>query len=1401
MGFLFLVQLPSVQKKVANEFTNWLSSNYNLDVESNEIQFGLLSGLEWTDVLVLSESSDTLLYVEQLKIKPTNLSFTEYQKVYIEGLLLNFSYEDSIQNAEIYKLAQSFGNNSKNGTSNFAIQKLWLNDARINFGKKVDLKQFYNLDLYLKDMRIGEELAMEINNCSWSVIGGQHHELSTSIVSTKEMQHIKSFNWQSEDSHLTFSMSKNVASNVMHLKEMQLQIDHDACAGIYNDFPDSLELSLISDFLINDGSLRTNAFILSSNLDSKIDANIAVENVFEPDYWKYNFSAEEFRVDKKEWPWIESLFNKSYLLTTLGTVEAFGSLSGTIEQVHLDMELNSDRGALDAEVFVDISDSLELPVYEGDISFDAFNLSGFTNDIKLGKLDASLNIQGRGFSLESFNTKVEGAIASLSWNDYRYQNIKLNGRLRPNHFSGEARISDKHLEMDFSGEVDFSGLKPKMDFVADIIETDLVALNLDHKHQSAKLSTLIEMNLIGENWADIEGDLDVFFTTLETEDHYYHFDDVYFSSIRSEEVDSLIIRSEFAEVDVVGHMNIPQMFKSINTYLNPHFPLLSSSSYLKQDFDFKAQLYNTKAITNLFLSKLYIGDGTTIEGSFKNKGQGLSMELRSPEIKWSDITLEDLYINTEATRDNWSLNLRTSEILSAGQSKFEYLELDQIGSYGDWRYALAWAGSDTTKYDGIVKGDFKVSSNRLDMAFEESQFYFADTLWTLSNNSTVNYNKGIWSSELNLNTRSQDIEINIKDGEYKLNFDNFETYNFYPWMMDAFTYLDGNLNGGVHLNKANELSSDLSIDSCYLNNYYFGDIGIHIDFNKENKAQSIRGSVLALGDENVDFTGLYFPHLDSNNFNLDIDVRHLDLNHIEMYVDDIFDEFSGAMRGDFNFSGELSNTDFEANFDVEQMHISVPLLNMRMESKNVSKMSLTHEYIDFEGVLFDDGYGGEALLSGELFHNHFKDFTLGLNVEVDSFLSLNTNAYVDEAYYGKGVATGDINFLGPVDAIEVSVNAKAEKGTDIYIPLDDDENLDELSFVHFVERNETKSDSIWSVTELAPSSSGLSVDLNLEFDQEATVNLIFDEALGDKIHARGNGFINVGVNEADDIYMFGEYILDEGDYLFTLQNFANKKFEIEKGASLSWEGNPYEADMNLKALYKLNTNISPLSEEYNRNADVECRMLMTGALLKPDIEFDIQIPKGDDLIKRILDERTNTEEKNTQQFLSLLVLNSFMSSDELESTDVDYLSSTVSTGVEVLNNQLSNWTSQFTDRVDLGVKYHPSLGDTLSNKEFELLLNNMKVNDRITLNGNIGTLPNQNTTRVIGDLKVEYRLSDDGRLRLVAFRNLEESFELQDDDSNYTTGLGLFYRDEFDDFADLWNKFLNMFRSKSNNKI
>lgn len=1402
LATISFVQLPSIQKRIADEISQWLSSTFDMNVVSEKVHVSLLSGVMFEDLLVVNEYSDTLVCIKKLKLKPTHFNLRNLEKVYIEGMYLNGLLNDSTQKDYLSQLLDSLILTKTTITTkpelNIDIKSLWINNGKIDYGNPDNHIQIRYLNLFAKDMRLGDDLKFDISQMSWEMNEGVSHKFSADFNFSDKEQHITNFNWRSDNSYLKYSYHRDIPKDRVTIDDFELVADASSSKSIYKDFPDSLLIEIKNDLFIDSGTLVTNNLILKSNNKSLISGNLIVNDVYDMSDMTYRFEMTECTVNKDEWDWLEPLFDKNYLLSKLGSIEAKGMISGSPNDVDLKFDLDSDVGAMSADIFVGLSDTVSLPIYDGRLNFNEFNLQPFSRQGNLGKINAKLDVQGEGFDIASFNTIVSGYIAGLTWNNYNYQNINLNGRLKPNHFSGETTIADDNLELDFSGEIDFSGSKPKLDFVADIIETDLVALNLYKNSDKALFSSLIEINLVGSSWEDIEGDLDVFFTNLETEDYYYHIDDIYFKSIRSNVSDSLIIKSQFADVNLSGDINIPEIFNSFNSSFKPHLPLLPNGNTYRQDFNFKAKLYNTKTLTNLFLPSLRIADGTVLEGEFDSYNNNFSAKINSPEVIWNNLVIEHLDISTLANRENWLLDLKTSTVSQTGNNLFENIELENKGSYGDWRYSILWASGDTLKYDGYIKGNYNVSPKKLSMAFDESQLYFADTLWQLNNTSQFSYSNGNIVSNINLFNPSQKLDLTINNDQIELSFNNFETYNFYPWMVDAKTYLDGRLDGKMLMNSENELYGNLTIDSTLLNDYYFGDINANIYFDPQTKRQLIAGSVNANGEKEIDFNGSYLSQLDSNNFNLNIDVGYLDLAHIESYVDDIFEEFSGSITGKFDIYGAIDDAKFDAKFDVNKMIIDIPLLNTRMESYNTSKMNITEKYIDFDGVLFSDNYAGNALLTGELLHNNFTDFSLGLQLDVDSFLCLNTDAFNEERYYGKVISTGDVTFKGPLDAIAININAKTEKGTDIFIPLDDDDAADDLSFIHFIDDKNIDLDSMWSAPLLSSNSDPLNIDFNLEFNDKSHLNLIFDEELGDKIRAKGNGFIKIGVNGSNDINMFGEYIVDEGEYLFTLQNFANKKFEIEQGATFVWDGDPYEAQMDLRALYKLNTNISPLSSEYNRNADVECRMIMTGQLLQPKIEFDVQIPKGDDLIKRILEERTNTEEKNTQQFLSLLVLNSFMSSDEFESTDVDYLSSTVSNGVEVLNNQLSNWTSQFTDRVDLGIKYRPSLGDTLSNKEFELLLNNMKLNDRITLNGNIGTLPSQNTTRVIGDLKVEYRLSDDGKLKLVAFRNLEESFEIQVDETNYTTGVGLFYRDEFEDFSNLWDRVIHLFKSKKN---
>ena len=1407
-GFLLIFQIPILQEKLAVEFSKWVNTEYGLSIASEKIKLGLFSGLVWEEVLFVDSKNDTLIYVEEIKVTTTDFTLNHLNKIYIKGLYVNYTYTDSLLDAEFYQLLKPLFNKSESA-SYLSLDNIWLSDAELNLSNTEETRHFSNLNVYLKDVVLGESSRFVLSDLNWNQVGGDSHRLRASSVSISSAEtSLNGFNWKSGTSEIDLNFFHSYLSDSTTVDLSTFKVNKKACDGLFNAWPNTLELQMNGLLAVEDHKLSTHNFTVSTANGSHVNGDLSIANVYSFKDWNYLLNAPNLSINKNDWPWLEPLFEYNYLISKLGTVGAAVNIEGTIATVDLEIDLSSDIGDLTTNILITKADSTLAPDYVGSIGFTDFDLSPFVKNGGVSVLNANLQVQGNGFNEESFAADLIGDVTSIEIGSYLYENIQLNGRLQPDYFNGIALVKDDNLDLEFSGEVDFSKAKPVMDFTADIIEANLVQLNWFQMESKAQFSSLIEMNLVGDSWSNIEGSLGVYFTTLETEESYYHFNDLLFNSSKSNAGDTLTLSSDFANAQLDGDIDIPNLYNSFLAYLAPHFPLIPNSISKEQDFNFTVDVFNSSVLTDLLLPNLHLGDGAHIYGLFNTRNEGLDLTITSPNLGWGNWLWRDLEINSIATREHWQVDLLSSQLDYKLETKFENIELEQIGTLGDWRYVLAWTSNDSIKFDGILKANAHIDTKSINVDVEESQFYFADTLWDLNQHSSIYYHtKGLTNANVLVSTSDQNIEFNYTKNqsleELNLFVSDFEFSNINPWLSKSNSSLIGKLTGDVKINNFSEkplIQANLFSPNLIVNAHPLGDVELKIAYTDLDDSHLINGQVFKGINKTIGISGNYFSQLDSNNFNLDVEVHDFDIKHFQNYVDKTFDDLSGSSVGFINVYGNLNAPLFDGEFLLEDLSLSVPYLDVAFETIDQSTLKLSERHIEFVDLSFasisDEIPVGKGVLSGELLHNYFTDFSLGLDLKADSLLCLDTNAYRDEPYYGKAIATGDVLFRGPFSAIEIDVNAKTNNGTTLFIPLDDKESLDELSFVHFIETETQTDDSLWTLAKVITSKSGLLIDMNFEVSEEAVVNIIFDEALGDKITATGNGFINLGVNASDEVYMFGDYTLSQGDYLFTLQNFVNKRFEIENGAKMVWDGNPYTAQMDLTAVYNVNTNISDLAPEYNRKTDVECSMLMSGDLLQPSIEFDIQIPKGDDLINRILEERTNTEEKKTQQFLSLLVLNSFMSADELQNTDVDYLSTTLSTGTEVLSNQLSNWMSQFTDRFDLGFKYHPNQGDTLSNKEFELLMNNMKVNDRITFNGNIGTQPAQNTTRIIGDFKVEYQIREDGKLKFLAFRNLEESFQLQDDASNYTTGVGLFYRDEFDDFTHMWHKFLGMFKRK-----
>jgi hypothetical protein len=281
----------------------------------------------------------------------------------------------------------------------------------------------------------------------------------------------------------------------------------------------------------------------------------------------------------------------------------------------------------------------------------------------------------------------------------------------------------------------------------------------------------------------------------------------------------------------------------------------------------------------------------------------------------------------------------------------------------------------------------------------------------------------------------------------------------------------------------------------------------------------------------------------------------------------------------------------------------------------------------------------------------------------------------------------------------------------------------------------------------------------------------------------------------DNFTMFGGYTIDKGDYLFTLQNVIGKKFKLEQGGTITWNGDPYEAIVDLNAVYNLKASIKNLLADTYKNENtsripVLCKINLSHKLLNPILKFDILFPTADERTKDELQQFISTQDDINRQMLTLLLIGQFYTPEYIRGRTDNQANTTALVGAttsEMLSSQLSNWLSQISTNFDVGFNYRP--GDQVNTNQMELALSTQIFNDRVTINGNIGnnsslqtTSPNSNS--VVGEIEVFIKLIKSGKLELKVYNRANT--DMTYDTAPYKQGVGFSYRESFNSFRDLF---------------
>ena len=488
------------------------------------------------------------------------------------------------------------------------------------------------------------------------------------------------------------------------------------------------------------------------------------------------------------------------------------------------------------------------------------------------------------------------------------------------------------------------------------------------------------------------------------------------------------------------------------------------------------------------------------------------------------------------------------------------------------------------------------------------------------------------------------------------------------------------------------------------------------------------------------------------------------------------------MTGNATVTGDLKKPQINGNLLLDNAGLTIPYLNVDYSFDFDSEVQLKDQRFIFNDVVLTDSkYFSKARLNGSIAHNNFSDWTLGLNLETDRLLVLNTEYQEDALYYGTAFMNGVADIAGPTDELFIEVNGTTAEGTVFKIPLNDFETYGDNSYIHFLSPEEKEARQKGETLEDIQVK-GLELQFNLILNPYADIEIVIDRNSGSTIQGSGNGNLLFQINTNGKFDMWGDFVVSRGIYNFAYGGLIQKKLTLEPGGNLQWEGDPLKAQINLKAIYETQANPSVLLDNpINRSIDVNVEINLTGQLEQPEPDFTFAFPGVSSTIKSELEYRLETKESREFQALNILSFGSFASEISLGQQAYGTIADRVNT---LFNSLFENEDG----KVKVGINLQPGEQTTEYRTDDRVGLTlSTKISDRILFNGKVGVpIGGVNQTVITGDSEIELLLNDEGTLS-AKFFNRENSIRNFGEEIGYTQGVGLSYNVEFDTFKELLN--------------
>ncbi|MFD1016457.1 translocation/assembly module TamB domain-containing protein [Winogradskyella rapida] len=1280
---------------------------------------------------------------------------------------------------------------------------LQLQTLRFNEASGLNLKQLaFNLELTDQNLDL-DQLDFQLNNNR--ILGDTHLQYLS----------LSSLMAQPEQTQVDVNLP-NIRLSLAEIFKFQPQLEN-------NPYIKTLSEQPIEGLIIASGNLAAlslNQVQFNWGSNTKITASGDLKNITDPETLQFNipeFSAESSKKD------ISQFVNEADLgLQFPETLSLTGQAQGQLQELTAKAKLNTTQGLATLNGHFRNSEGI---AYEAQVNIDSYKLNELLNNPQLGPLSLELNSKGSGTNLNDLDAQIEAKVSKFQFNNYAISNLNLQGEL----VNGQGNVAANYKDDNLNAELDvftvLDSIASEATLKLNLIGADLQALGL--MQRNVKTAMMVNAQFKG-NTEFYDATADVKDGVIVYDNKTYLLGDLDAKAHVDKDSTAVSVFNKMLDINLKSNAN-PQTFSTaIQRHVSSYFYTQNRTTDSISDFvnlKLEGKISQSPLLNEVFLVNVKDLDTIQLYVDFTEKEKRLKANITAPHINYSGNTLDSLAFSMDTDTTNFNFNLGFKNI-TAGP--LDIPETIITGRQTDQKLTLNFLGYHNNKKLMNVNSKLVSRNDSLRFSIRPDTLLLNGKNWTIpQDNEAVFTTNNLAFTNFKITHDNQSITLTdqlakIAKSHIALTFENFNINEVFNYLNPESKIATGQLNGDFILENPftnTGILADINIEQFKMLKTDLGTFSLNGNALNTNNYAFNAG--LKGGDIDFDLVGDYTVTNNSANLDLNLDINEFKMEALNTLSMGEIKEADGRFSGQFKVTGTTTDPQYDGFINFNDATFNIAKLNSQFSMAN-EKLNVDNAGLSMTDFTIRDKNDNALVISGTIGTESFINPTFNLDVKANDFQVLNATRRDNDAFYGTVTFDADAKLTGDLQIPKLSAQVTLGADTDLkYVMPASVANIEERDgVVAFVNRENP--DAILTQTETQTATlKGFDLNTQIKVDKEAAVTVILDEETGDNFKVSGEGDFIFTMVPNGRMSLSGAYEIADGHYELNLYNLVDRTFLIAPGSRVTWSGDPLDAKLDVRAIYNLETSASGLMASQISGADSSVQnkyrqvlpfnvyLNIDGELMQPQISFGLDMPEEDQgaisgqVYSRVQQVNQQEGELNRQVF-SLLVLNRFYPESGSDGSSGGF----ATIARDNLNDAVSEQLNAFSDKIiggtgvelDFGLdSYTDYQGETATDRtQLDIAAQKKLFNDRLIVRvGSAVDLQGSSTTDeetpIIGNVSLEYILSEDGRYRLKGFRKSE--FENVIDGQTIISGIALIFTQEFNQFSELWEA---IFKSQKN---